>query len=97
MSDRPETTSPLASSVARAVRLGMPRDLAVQAERATLRRARSSCEHWGDARLDAYFWGVVRRAAMRGGARTRGLRERYLRATVIADAGLAAERAFDAA
>lgn len=98
MSSSQKSASPLADSIARAVDLGLPRDLAVAAEGATLRRARSSCEHWGNARLHAYYWGVVRRTAMRGGARTKALRDRYLRASVTQDARRAgAERAVEAA
>lgn len=79
-------TSPLDASIVRAVEMGLPSDLARKAERVTLRRASASSEPWSERRLDAYFWGVVRRAAFRGGVRTREIRVRYLRASVAADA-----------
>lgn len=81
-----ETHPSLTVPVARAVELGLPSDLARRAERTALRAVAASGQSWSARRLEAYFWGVVRRAAFRGGDRTREIRMRYLRASAIADA-----------
>jgi hypothetical protein len=62
--------SPLAILVARAVAAGAPESVASDAMRAT--RIRFPRGASGDgrsaARVEAYFWGVIRRRALQGGA-----------------------------
>ena len=83
--------APLAGLVATAVRAGAPLPVAEEARRATaVRFARGGRR--SATRTEAYFWGVVRRQALRGGAPaiTRALLMTSL-AAELTDAGHAPE------
>lgn len=58
----------LALLVARASDLGVPARVADEAARAVARASRSEAAPFARSRAEAYFWGVVRRRALRGEA-----------------------------
>jgi hypothetical protein len=79
--------------VAAAVRAGTPEPVADEARRATARRICGAGSHTAaTSRAEAYFWGVVRRRALRGSAPrlTRSLVAASMAAD-LADAGHAPE------
>jgi hypothetical protein len=64
---------------------GVPVSVAEYARAATIRRFAGEERSGGfvpDARLEAYFWGVVRRMAFRGGQETGDLRRRFIEASL---------------
>lgn len=66
---------------------GVPEWLAEEARTATVRRFATGGSHdagISERRLEAYFWGVVRRRAFRGGAETGDLRRRFVEASLAA-------------
>ncbi|MDO8915185.1 MAG: hypothetical protein Q7W16_03795 [Coriobacteriia bacterium] len=68
-------------------RHGVPDAVARTACSITLRKF-AACDAWDtDAarRVQAYYWGVVRRRALAAGSDVAALRERYVAATVAAD------------
>jgi hypothetical protein len=68
-------------------RHGVPEGVARSACSITLRKFAASDVWDADAgrRVQAYFWGVVRRRALAAGSDVAALRERYVAATVAAD------------
>jgi hypothetical protein len=66
---------------------GVPAWLADEARVVTARHFHVGLAQTRDVpprRLEAYFWGVVRRRAFRGGAATRDLRQRFVDASLAA-------------
>lgn len=72
----------LTRAASAAIGRGVPAAVAGKASRVALARASAAAEPWAAARIEAYYWGVLRRLILRGGEATAAARQRLLAASI---------------
>lgn len=82
----------LAAATDAAISRGVPASLAEKASRVALARAREGGEPWVHARIEAYYWGVLRRLILRGGEDSAAVRKRLLAASTASPVARGAPR-----